>query len=223
MARPKDYEGVSLPSIWNHQAQMFSFVVFREDSKGADSISSVKVGEVVEHLVNSYGGSYWYILHDCDPSDDGDGTLKAPHYHIIFRFSVRRYLRSVYGDLCDCLAVKKVVDLGDGGYSLNPRVSFSLVVSLTPSLRYLVHLDEGEKTPYPVSEVSTNNIEVFSNAIAGVSGDFVNVDSLVKICQMKKTKIGVLKTLGVSNYNKCRYAIDVIMDALYRESIKKGR
>lgn len=79
-------------------------------------------------------------LHDAD--FNADDTQKKPHYHLFFYFEGKKSLAQIDEILKKCKGtIAKIV---------NNRMGL---------LRYFCHLDNPEKTQYPISEVFSHNID----------------------------------------------------------------
>lgn len=81
---------------------------------------------------------YAYILHDKDIADEETGELKKEHIHFYARIPVKRSRKAMSEDF---------------GIPLN-HIEYAL--STENCIRYLIHLDNPEKTPYPRSEIIGN-------------------------------------------------------------------
>ena len=81
--------------------------------------------------------SKWaYILHDDDKNEDGE--LKKAHFHVLFR-SNRSYTPNGVA------------------YTLGvPLSALCNVKSWKAAVRYMVHLDDPEKYPYPFEDIVSN-------------------------------------------------------------------
>lgn len=103
--------------------------------------------------------TYALIRHDCDLENSEDvGSVNAiakvsrPHFHIVARSYSRTYFNPIK---------KKIMQL----FSLSENVvTVDKVLSLTGSLRYLIHLDNPEKHQYDINKIITNNTSwLYSN------------------------------------------------------------
>lgn len=85
------------------------------------------------------------ILHDLDIDDNG--LLKKPHYHYVIIFHNARY----YDAFCKDYNVPK--------HLVEP------VRSKRGALRYLIHMDDHDKVPYPAQSVFGSAVDEFNMAI----------------------------------------------------------
>lgn len=103
--------------------------------KGVVEYSESDMMEKVQSFSEAYlNTEFAFILHNRDK--DPDGKLKAPHFHIVFRFK-----NPVPFD-----AVKKVFPYGE----IKPAGSINAAV------QYLCHKNSPEKTAYEYGEIKTN-------------------------------------------------------------------
>lgn len=105
----------------------FSIILYQESFLIDDGFLAKYLYDVVE---------YACILHDSDI--DGDGNLKKPHYHVLFRFDTPRSISSVanrFGIVENLVEIVRKWKIG---------------------LRYLTHCDYPNKFQYPVSSLLTN-------------------------------------------------------------------
>ena len=93
-------------------------------------------------LVTELSVKHYYILHDSD-FDIETGELKKAHYHVIMSFKTPRKLRTITNYF--------------SAYEQFKPNSFERIRNITGAKRYLIHLDDGDKHRYDVSEVVTND------------------------------------------------------------------
>lgn len=144
----------------------------------------------------SKGFLFWAIVHQDDMNDDL--TLKRPHMHLVLKKGtptkgsvIINYVNALVG--CE----KGVV----------PRwLSLDIVRNLRGALRYLVHLDNPEKTVYFADSVLTNDMEGFLTACAGelelTTGYLLSV-----INQCNGSRVLIAQTIGLSAYLRMRWVI----------------
>ena len=93
-------------------------------------------------LVTELSVKHYYILHDSD-FDKETGELKKAHYHVIMSFKTPRKLRTITNYF--------------SAYEQFKPNSFERIRNINGAKRYLIHLDDGDKHRYDVSEVVTND------------------------------------------------------------------
>lgn len=86
---------------------------------------------------------YYIIKHDEDRHEDG--TAKPHHWHVLCKFANPRQLQTVQGYFTQFHRLQ-----------VN---SFEKISNPEGAKRYLVHFDQPEKTPYPFTNVETNDLQ----------------------------------------------------------------
>lgn len=99
------------------------------------------VDEILK-LARELAVKHYYILHDSDV-DLETGELKKAHYHVIMNFKTPRNLKTVSNYF--------------SAYEQFKPNSFEKIRNISGAKRYLIHLDDGDKHRYDVSEVVTND------------------------------------------------------------------
>lgn len=101
----------------------------------------------LDDLVDTLEPFYLSPLHDSDPSDDGSGAKKKPHYHILFKFHAQRSVE----DFVNFCSEHGLVPLR------NKFGKFIHVANPIGYARYLIHLDSPHKFQYNAGEVQQFN------------------------------------------------------------------
>lgn len=143
--------------------------------------------EAIEKIKQSY--DYAMILHERDiytkedeakNSDNKEGTLKKPHWHVVLRFKNQVWNTAL------------AKDLGIGvNYIQEPR-------SFDNSLMYLIHYNDPDKVQYDISEVKgniTTKLKELINASNKTEGEKV-----VEIIQYIKDYKGYIKVTDFAEY-----------------------
>lgn len=97
---------------------------------------------------------HYYILHDSD-FDLETGELKKAHYHVIMSFKTPRNLKTISNYF--------------SAYEQFKPNSFERIRNISGAKRYLIHLDDGDKHRYDVSEVHTNDKNLVDQLVVNVS------------------------------------------------------
>lgn len=129
--------------------------------------------EVINKVIDEHKSSilhYAYIFHDKDVKEDG--SPKVPHFHIVFKLTSTRTLKSVQGWF----------DKYSGANTRNPEVCASIGLSYA----YLMHKFNPEKVSYPPSLIKTDDRAYFEVAMATAEkrlnyGDVEQEDGIVKM------------------------------------------
>lgn len=174
-----------------------------------------KCQEVLEYVARNFDCAY--ILHDRDRWTEEDekkntehkaGTLKKPHYHLVFRWvgMAPRYR----GGLSKELNIPK------------ETIEPVMADSIDGALLYLVHAGEKDKWQYDLSEVEGNLTERLYSLLNYSKEDAPIEDQLTEImeyieCQPNKLKTAELMTFCIhrkylSAYRKFSYQIHRILD-----------
>lgn len=90
----------------------------------------------LDYIIKTYS-DYAYILHDRDYTETGE--IKKPHYHVVLKFNNARSLSGL----------AKELGIKENYISITHK-------SYKYALKYLIHLDEENKTQYGVEEVKGN-------------------------------------------------------------------
>jgi hypothetical protein len=110
--------------------------------------------EEILKLVTELSVKHYYILHDSD-FDIETGELKKAHYHVIMSFKTPRNL-------------KTIINYFSAYEQFKPN-SFERIRNINGAKRYLIHLDDGDKHRYDVSEVHTNDKNLVDQLIENTS------------------------------------------------------
>jgi hypothetical protein len=111
------------------------------------------VNEILK-LARELSVKHYYILHDSD-FDTETGELKKAHYHVIMSFKTPRKLRTISNYF--------------SAYEQFKPNSFEKIRNINGAKRYLIHLDDGDKHRYDVSEVVTNDKDLVDQLIVDKS------------------------------------------------------
>lgn len=122
----------------------------RKTYSNFSGVSYASLEDIRRTLLYHVNGYFAYIRHDRDVmevKEDGEVTYKTPHVHIVFYDPGRHSIPSVlkwFDGLTD----------SDG----RPVNTFMEACgSMRGALRYLIHLDDPEKTAYSLNEVHTSS------------------------------------------------------------------
>jgi hypothetical protein len=151
---------------------------------------------------------YFFILHDKDENDMGE--MKMRHYHFVCELSSKQTKQGFIDSLKKSLSAASGIDVPEN------VITASFCSSTTGAKRYLVHKDEnhesGEKYPYPESDIITNDISSFQNALNGIEKGFLTYEQLFAVCNSSQYKSDVFKKIGIDNAQKYLGLINCIFD-----------
>lgn len=146
---------------------------------------------------------YSFILHNLDY--DSNGKIKTPHYHIVIR---------TYNDYSCKTIIKDVATF----FKCNREViSCRVCKDVCASNRYLLHLDDHDKTEYHIDDLVSSSLETYDNLC--VYGDLTQIDfdGLNEIINNSKSLTEIYSQLPLSISVRYR---NLIYD-MYNE--KKGK
>lgn len=136
-------------------------------------------------------GRYAYILHDQDK--ESDGTTKTEHLHIFLTADVAKSSQNWVKHFSDLLKVEP------------DAVSVEMQQSQKKCLRYLLHLDDGNKHQYDRSQVVTNCDDLCKKAWEASTG-FVLNPTLEQLKEASSLGYqGIYNLVGMANFDRaCR-------------------
>lgn len=138
---------------------------------------------------------FWAILHDND--FNFDGVLERPHFHIVLETKNKKTITGFIHDLADT-------------FLIDPnRISVRETRNIIASIRYLMHMDDVEKTPYLPFDVITNNQSGLIEAISRPY-DELTAEDLIKIVEESPDKLSLIRRVGLTNYQRYGRTIEVI-------------
>lgn len=164
----------------------------------------------VENAFKFYPKSnhYFFILHDKDILDTGE--LKTKHFHFVMELSSKQTKDGAIKALAKSLKQSSGIETPEN------VITLSFCSSTTAYKRYLIHKDEnhesGEKFLYPESEVITNDISSFENALNGIEKGFLTYEQLFSLCNKAKYMSEVFKNIGLDNAQKYLGLIKCLFD-----------
>lgn len=156
------------------------------------------IDNIIDYLKES--GQLSFILHHLDV--DINGVRDRKHYHCVCNFHTKIRFNTL---------LNKLVKLG------YPSEIFGIqpITNYTSMLRYLVHLDDPQKTQYTPMEVSTNCENVFLTALK-FNSDNVNANKLLHVVLISKgNRFLIMRDLGLENYIKYRNPINDLINLYF--------
>lgn len=176
------------------QVRKFACVIENEPNKDAGGVT-IAVESLEEHLKELktlMPCNYWAIVHDQDKDDDGN--FKRSHTHVVLETRTRH----------TCLGVVRLLAESFGVAS--DRVSVRETKNQNQAIRYLMHLDDFEKTPYPPFDVITDCPDNLNYAIQSTEQE-LNWETLKKAIHMSKNLDSLVSKIGLKNYSRYRAVI----------------
>lgn len=191
----KDKSKEDLARFYNQRSDKYS-LVFNDNELHLFKSATHIVKEF--HLCNDLTIVYIAcIMHDRD-FDDETHQLKTKHYHIVLQLGQICRVGTILNRICDMFHCNE------------NQISIEKCNSLCMQSRYLMHLDDFDKTEYFLSEVVTNDAEVLKRYYS-----LVIVRDLHDLISVVKRFNYDLETImeNVAHYDKWRkYINDLIIN-----------
>lgn len=151
--------------------------------------TDTSVGLSLKKLFNTLKSVYQFVAiieHDQDVNDDG--TPKTKHYHTVIT-TKRMRKGTLLNDLTELLDIP------------SNCISIDRVKSMRGALRYLIHMDDDDKTQYAPFMVLTNNESYYNSALIERI-ELITPENLIEIVDKYVTTRQILLHIGLENYKK---------------------
>lgn len=129
----------------NKRIQNFEIVLYDK----SDYYRDIRVLQIVLSK-DFYQCKYYYICHDRD--FDNNGELIAKHYHLLVCLKNPVKIKNILGAF-DFIPLEKYEEFTNNITFIKNKVAF---------IRYLIHIDNSEKTLYNIKEIITNDLNIDS-------------------------------------------------------------
>lgn len=145
---------------------------------------------------------YFGINHDKDITELGE--VRKSHLHIVLKLKTK----ITKNGLLKKLATLLEIDI--------TRISAQITRNQDLMIRYLMHIDNKEKEPYPPFEVITNRKDILNNAIKGESEreDLTAESLILTIEKFGGNRLKIMGEIGLKNYTRFRGTIADIIEEL---------
>lgn len=155
-------------------------------------------------------GDYWLILHNKDIDKEKEGVLERPHFHINISLKNRDRKSTLLNKISTALSIDK------------NTITIANIFDLTLMVRYLIHQDDDDKTPYDPFLVKTNNKPFYEMCILR-NNVIVDVNYLVHAVVLSKgNKFTIMKSIGLENYNRYRPVLFDLLDEFYKGNLSSA-
>jgi len=170
-----------------------------------------ETGRIIKHdeikkMLDEIAINYYFILHDKDINND-TGEIVRPHYHLVFTTAKRVRLGTILNRISKILNIAKLGITIDVAFNYNYHI------------RYLIHLDDQNKYQYSINYITTNYEKGLEFAQRSKT-DKVDADTLIESCGQTKSRIALMRLIGIGNYITFYRAIDDIYKELYDKDNK---
>lgn len=138
------------------------------------------------------------IKHDRDISEEDVNRLKTIHYHVVLELYVNYRIGTI---------INKLTDL----FHINAnQITIEKCTSIAMQTRYLTHMDDGDKVPYDIWDIETNDKSTLQKYYTLVK--VRNMEELIEFVKQRHYDLEeIMKTL--CNYDKHRkYVNDLILN-----------
>lgn len=151
---------------------------------------------------------YFGINHDKDITKDGE--IRRSHLHIVLKLKTKITKNGLLRKLAILLEIDKA------------RISAQITRSQDLMIRYLMHMDNKDKEPYPPFAVLTNREDILNNAIKGESEreDLTAENLILTIERLGGNRLRIMGEIGLKNYTRYRGTIADIIDELEMKELK---
>lgn len=164
------------------------FIVIRKNK----AISHAKIKEYCE----TFGNEYAFIEHtqDVDPLT---GVVIPVHYHIVLNSKDNRKRISTHlNDLASFFGFKDC-----NGVEMDKYRSYE------SALQYLIHKNDKQKTQHDINEIVTNIDGDELKTYISLDTFTMSFELIYSVCLNARNIIDVIRSLGISNYQRYRATI----------------
>lgn len=172
--------------------------------------TDIKLEQVIEKIKHETH-YYFGITHDKDTNEYGE--LKRSHLHLVLKLKAKITLNGLLRKLEKLLGIDK------------NRISAQITKSQDLVIRYLMHMDNKDKTPYPPFAVITNRQDILKAAIKGEQEreDLTAENLILTIERYGGNKLKIMGEIGLKNYTRFRGTIADIIEELELNNIENKR
>lgn len=143
-----------------------------------------------------YGNEFAFISHDND-IDSVTGLVIPIHYHIVMNAKDKRKRLSTH--LEDLRAFFNFKD--------NNGIEIDKYRTWENALQYLIHKNNKEKTQHDFNEIITNIDKDELKTYLSCDTFVISFDLIYSTCLSSKNIVDVIRSLGISNYQRYRATI----------------
>lgn len=93
------------------------------------------------------------IYHSLDKREDDSNSYKTPHYHMVITFDGRYRVHTILLWLSDLFKINE------------NQIQIDKCSNVAMQTRYLIHLDDPDKTQYDIWDIATNDTNVLNRHI----------------------------------------------------------
>ena len=161
--------------------------------------------EKIKSFCETYGKEYAFIEHtkDVDPLT---GAIIPVHYHIVLNAKDNRARLSTHLNNISSFF----------GFKDNNGIEVDKYRSYESALQYLIHKNDKQKTPHDISEINTNIDKDELTTYLTLDTFTMSFELVFSVCQRSRNIIDVIRSLGLSNYQRYRQTIWDIWNELQK-------
>jgi len=195
---------ISIPD--NRQRNDFIVIIDNLELNGR-IIREFNTDEIVQYLKTI--NCHYYLIQHIGELDSNTGVVKKSHTHIVIHMvSPRKRRATLINEIMQGL---NVPDTEQNEYAFH----IDLCNSLFSSVRYLMHLDNPDKSQYGIESVRTNNVD-FLNYCYNVDSSKLDYSSLKLICENSEYRPDlIMSVIGLDNFNRYYRCIQALTDTRY--------
>lgn len=152
--------------------------------------------EKIKTYCETFGETYAFITHEND-IDPVTGVKIPIHYHIVMNAKeTRKRLATHLNDLSTFF-----------GFKDNNGIQMDRYRSFEQALQYLIHKNDTQKTPHGANEIVTNIDKDELNTYLSLDTFTISFELVYSICMRSQNIVDVIRSLGLSNYQRYRATI----------------
>lgn len=199
-----------MPTI-EARLRRFACVIEAQPHEGVKAHEIMTYGELetcCKELAQQLPCHYWAILHDNDFNEDGE--MKKPHIHLVIECNTRHTFLGALRAISGAFLVDQ------------DRVSVRECRQQPMMIRYLMHMDDPEKTPYCAFDVVTDDPATLNQAITSPTTD-LTIDELISAITKSDTPLDLIRRIGLKNFKTYQRVIQEITPYVKSQGSKKPK
>lgn len=160
----------------------------------------------IEAYCREYGNEYAFICHKCD-IDPITGAVIPVHYHIVMNAKEKRQRLSTHLENISSFF----------GFKDNNGIEIDKYRSYESALQYLIHKNDSQKTQHNISEIHTNIDKDELTTLISLDTFTMSFELVYSTCLHANNIVDVIRSLGLSNYQRYRATIWDILGYIKEE------
>ena len=157
----------------------------------------------IKAYCETFGKEYAFIEHKND-IDAETGLVIPVHYHIVMNAKENKQRLSTHLNNCAKFF----------GFDSKDGLEFDSYRTYENALQYLIHKNDKEKTPHKIDEIVTNIDKDELTTLLTCETSVMTFEHVLITIKNSNNIIDVIRTLGISNYQRYRATIKDIWTEL---------